>query len=135
AGETIANCITVWGPGKDPETDPEDDSDVTHEIPVVRESSVSIGKAANDATVVAGGSTSFTLTITNDGPSAIKAGESIHLSERPGAGLTITGYEVTGGEATASGSGNTATVTTGSVVPVGGTITVVVTAEVDAHAG
>src|SRR5690606_27019195 len=64
AGETITNGISVWGPDKDPEEDPEDDRDDTPEIPVVRESLLSISKTANDASVVAGGSTSFTLTIT-----------------------------------------------------------------------
>src|SRR5690606_864137 len=135
AGETITNGISVWGPDKDPEEDPEDDRDDTPEIPVVRESLLSISKTANDASVVAGGSTSFTLTITNEGPSAIGSGEAISLAERPGAGVTITGYAVDGTNATVAGTGNTATVTTASVIPVGGTITVVVTADVDANAG
>src|SRR5690606_36585441 len=115
-------------------TDP-DGEKTTPPIPVDRESNLSIEKDADDASVVAGGSTSFTLTITNDGPSAIASGEVISLVERPGAGVTITGYEVTSGNGTASGTGNAATVTTSAEIPVGGTITVVVTADVDADAG
>src|SRR5690606_38738839 len=135
AGETITNGITVWGPDKDPENDPEDDESDTPPIPVVRESTLSISKAANDATVVAGGTTSFTVIVTNDGPSVIASGKNISLVERPGSGLTITGYEVTGSNATVVGTGNPATVATTTAIPVGGTITVVVSADVDADAG
>jgi len=134
APATVANGIDVWGPDKDPETDTPDDGDDTPEIPVDRESNLSITKVADDTRVIAGGSTSFTVTVTNDGPSAIASGEVISLGERPTAGLTITGYEVTSGNGTATGTGNSATVTTSAVIPVGGTITVSVTADVDANA-
>src|SRR5690606_19836400 len=135
AGETITNGITVWGPDKDPENDPEDDEADTPPIPVVRESKLSVNKTADDASVTAGGKTTFTVILTNDGPSVIASGKNISLVERPGSGLTITGYEVTGSNATVVGTGNTATVTTTTAIPVGGTITVVVSADVDADAG
>src|SRR5699024_12149612 len=67
---------------------------------------------ADESSVKAGGSTSFTLTITNDGPSAIEAGKAIELRELPGEGVTITGYDVLSGAATVSGSDNSATVST-----------------------
>src|SRR5690606_27940801 len=95
APATITNGITGWGPDKDPETDPEDDKDDTPPIPVDRESQLSITKVADEASVKAGESTTFTLTITNNGPSEIALGKVINLSERPSAGVTITGYEVT----------------------------------------
>src|SRR5690606_18922557 len=98
------------------------------------ESNLPISKVPVDARVIAGGSTSFTVTVTNDGPSAIASGEVINLGERPTAGLTITGYTVTSGNGTATGTGNSATVTTSAVIPVGGTITVSVTANVDTDA-
>ncbi|MBK1442821.1 hypothetical protein JHJ32_22705, partial [Parapedobacter sp. ISTM3] len=113
APATIANGISVWGPDNDPDTDTPDDEDDTPEIPVDRTSNLSITKVADDARVVAGGSTSFMLTITNDGPSAIQSGKIISLGERPSAGLTITGYTVTSGNGTVAGTGNSATVTTG----------------------
>src|SRR5690606_13614384 len=112
-----------------------DDEADTPPIPVVRESKLSVNKAANDATVVAGGTTSFTVTVTNDGPSVIASGKNISLVERTGSGVTITGFEATGSNATVVGTGNTATVTTTTAIPVGGTITVVVSADVDADAG
>src|SRR5690606_9612638 len=71
APATITNGITVWGPDKDPGTDPEDDKDDTPEIPVDRDSQLSITKVADEARVQAGESTSFTLTITNNGPAEI----------------------------------------------------------------
>ncbi|WP_188506735.1 gliding motility-associated C-terminal domain-containing protein, partial [Parapedobacter pyrenivorans] len=135
APATVANGIDVWGPDKDPDTDTPDDGDDTPDIPVDRESNLSITKVANDARVIAGGSTSFTVTVTNDGPSAIASGKVISLGERPSTGLTITGYEVTSGNGTAASTGtNSATVTTSAVIPVGGTITLSVTADVDADA-
>src|SRR5699024_2265887 len=94
APSTITNGIKVWGPDKDPETDDPDDEDETPEIPVDREYALSITKVADESSVKAGGSTSFTLTITNDGPSAIEAGKAIELRELPSTGVTITGYDV-----------------------------------------
>src|SRR5690606_35551674 len=82
----------------------------------------------------AGESTSFTLTITNEGPGAIHSGDIIELAERPSTGLTITDYEVTSGNGDATGTGNTATITTNTMIAVGGTITVKVTANVDENA-
>ena len=134
APATVANGIDVWGPDKDPGTDPKDDGSDTPDIPVDRESNLSITKVADDARVTAGESTSFTVTVTNDGPSAIASGEIISLGERPSTGLTITKYEVTSGNGTAAGTGNSAEVTTSAVIPVGGTITLTVTADVDADA-
>src|SRR5690606_35800219 len=96
---------------------------------------ISVTKTADDASVTAGGKTTFTVILTNDGPLQVEAGKNISLVERPGNGLTITGYEVTGSNATVVGTGNTATVTTTTAIPVGGTITVVVSADVDADAG
>src|SRR5690606_13920085 len=135
AGETITNGIDVWGPDKDPETDPKDDEDDTPPIPVDHEAILSITKVADEARVQAGGSTSFTLTITNEGPAVVASGQVISLKERPGAGVTITGYEVTSDNGTADGSGNTATVTTSKAIAVGGTVVVKVTANVAANAG
>jgi|GEM_PF-1164493 len=135
SGETITNGITVWGPDKDPGTDPEDDEDDTPPIPVDHDAVLSITKMADEARVKAGESTSFTLTITNEGPAIIASGAVISLTERPGEGVTITGYEVTSDNGTASGTGNSATVTTSKAIAVGGTITVKVTAEVSANAG
>src|SRR5690606_18543911 len=95
---------------------------------------LSITKTADADRATAGESISFTLTITNEGPGAMHRGDVIKLGERPSTGLTITGYEVTSGNGTASGTGNTATVTTNAMIPVGGTITLTVTADVDVDA-
>ncbi|SEL95779.1 Ig-like domain-containing protein, partial [Olivibacter domesticus] len=133
APATITNGISVWGPDK-PTTEDPDDEDDTPEIPVDRDAVLSITKVADQARVVAGTSTSFTLTITNNGPAEIVSGKVISLTERPGAGVTITGYEVTSGNGTASGTANAATVTTSAVIPANGTIVVKVTATVASDA-
>src|SRR5690606_33426573 len=88
-----------------------------------------------ESRVKAGESTSFTLTITNNGPSFIDTGKAISFTARPGDGVTITGYKVTAGPATVDGSGNKAILTTTGKIAVGGTITVKVTARVAATAG
>ncbi|MGJ1421893.1 Ig-like domain-containing protein [Sphingobacterium spiritivorum] len=130
APATITNGITVWGPDKDPGTDPEDDKDDTDPIPVDRETKLSITKVADEARVKAGEATSFTLTITNDGPSVMETGKVISLRERPGAGVTVTGYSIISGTATVSGTANSAAVTTTAAIPVGGKILVKVAATV-----
>src|SRR5690606_32348914 len=127
--------IDVWGPDKDPETEPKDDDDDTPPIPVDRVSNLSITKVADEVRVKAGESTTFTLTVTNDGPSVIEVGKDINLTERPGAGVTITSYEVTSGAATVVGRGNTAVLTTTGKIAMGGTIVVKVTADIAANAG
>src|SRR5690606_30444886 len=135
AGETITNGIDVWGPDKDPETDPKDDGDDTPPIPVDHVSALSITKVADDERVISGGTTSFTVTVTNNGPATIAAGETIAVEERPSAGITITGYEVTSGNATVNGSGNDRQLTTTAAIAVGSTITFTVSADVTAPAG
>src|SRR5699024_7348184 len=123
ASGTVKNGIEVDG-----------DEDETPEIPVDREYGLSITKVADESSVKAGGSTSFTLTVTNDGPSAMEAGKAIELGELPGTGVTVTGYDIVSGAATVSGSGNSATVTTDGVFAVGGTIEVQVSADIDSDA-
>src|SRR5690606_27058879 len=100
-----------------------DDETETPEIPVDPNRTLSITKVADQETVIAGTSTTFTVTVTNNGPSRIQSGERISLGERPDAGITITGYEVTSGNATVNGAGNSATLTTTSIIAVDETIT------------
>src|SRR3546814_6389498 len=76
---------------------------------------LSITKTADADRVTAGESISFTLTITNEGPGAMHSGDVIKLGERPSTGLTVTGYEVTSGNAAVVGTGNTAEVTTNAM--------------------
>src|SRR5699024_5078904 len=112
APSTVTNGIKVWGPDKDPETDDPDDEDETPEIPVERPYRISIDKTADEPSVVAGESTSFTLTLTNHGPSTIASGEASTFGEDPREGATVTGHEVIAREGTVSGSGSAAARTT-----------------------
>src|SRR5690606_16089837 len=134
AGETITNGISVWGPDKNPDTEGPDDEDDTPEIPVVRVAELTIDKVADETRVQAGESSTVTLTITNTGPSILASGEVIALTERPGAGVTITGYEIASGGATIEGAGNAATVTSTEALGLGESIVVRVTANVAADA-
>src|SRR5690606_20927144 len=121
-GSTVSNGIAVWGPDKNPGTDDEDDEDETPDIPVERPYTLSIEKVADQSLVTAGEPTTFTVTITNNGPMDIESGKLIALRERPGTGVTITGYEMISGAATVAGDGNAATLTTTGVISVGATI-------------
>src|SRR5690606_39868373 len=85
APEAITNSVSVWGPDKDPGTDDPDDEDDTPPIPVDHESTLSITKTANDQSVIAGGTTSFEVTVTNNGPAVIALSEASAVQERPSA--------------------------------------------------
>jgi adhesin/invasin len=129
----VSNKILVWGPDTPPTDDPDDD-DETDPIPVDRKSNMTISKVADEARVKAGEATTFTVTITNNGPSVIAVGKTITLAERPGEGVTIDGYSMISNNATIAGMGNSAVVTTTSKIPVGGTIAVQISAKVDEDA-
>ncbi len=135
APDYVSNRVKVWSPEKDPETDEPDDDVPTPDIPVNNDAIMGITKVSDQATVISGGTASFTLTLTNNGPGVLKAGSSVLLEERPGQGLQIESYAVSSGDATISGSGNQASLTINSDIAKGGTITVKVTAKVVAEAG
>ncbi len=97
----------------------DDDTDVTPEIPVVDESKLKIVKVADENKVKAGEMTTFTLTITNQGPAAVQSGKTIVLEERPGVGLSIKDYEMISTNATVQGSDNKATLTTTQAIGIG----------------
>src|SRR5690606_7491912 len=130
---TISNTIKVWGPDTPPDEEPDDEHE-TPPIPVDREYDLNISKVADETRVKAGENTTFTVTVHNNGPSAIAAGRDIQLGELPSTGLTITGYAVTSGPATIIGTDNSATLTTSQVMDVGAEIVVKVTALVSADA-
>src|SRR5690606_17190323 len=100
--------------------------------PVDHVSALSVTKVADDERVLTGGTTSFTVTVTNNGPATIAVGETIAVEERPGNGISITGYEVTSGNAAVNGTGNRPQLTTTAAVAAGGTITFTVSADVTA---
>jgi gliding motility-associated-like protein len=92
---------------------------------------IELQKTLNQSSVYAGEIAEFEITLKNQGPSAMPSGVSIHLLERPSAGLSIQEYRIVGGNATISGNGNNALITTTGVIPVDGTIVVAVSASVD----
>src|SRR5690606_39394344 len=104
-------------------------------IPVDREFGLTIDKVADDETVVTGGTTTFTVTVTNNGPATILTGETITVEERPADGLVVTGYESVTGNVNVSGDGNRAQLVATENIPAGGTITFSVSADVTAPAG
>lgn len=132
-GTTITNGISVWGPDT-PGDDNPDDEDDTPPVPVGDPYQISISKVSDKARVVAGEETSFTVTLTNQGPESVAAGDQIKIRELPGPGLSILRYEVLSGPATVQGSANAATVTTNAAWPKGATIVIAIRTKVDERA-
>ena len=82
---TITNTATVGGPLADPDTS---NNGSTDEVTVVDGANVTLTKTADDTDpVVAGTSTSFTLTVSNEGPSDA---DSVRVVDGLPAGLTAT---------------------------------------------
>ena len=133
APENIHNGIQVWGPDKPTTEDPDDESQ-TPDVPVNHLTNMSVEKVADQEQVQAGEQTTFTVTITNDGPATVLPGKTIHIAELPGEGLTITNYEVTSGNASVEGATNAAVVTTDREVAAGEQIVLRITAMVSAEA-
>src|SRR5690606_8766461 len=100
--------------------------------PVVKDCAVklSITKEADDDRVVAGQNTSFTLTITNNGPGIVEVGDLILLEDIPRAGLEITDFTIASNYGSISVADNNATITVNNIVPVNGRIIVKVLATV-----
>lgn len=142
----ITNVALIFGDGSDPgtetfpptdndnPTDPDNSGDPGTDIPVVLISDLEVEKEADDARVVAGEETSFTVTITNRGPSYVDAGKNITILERPGTGVVITDYEVVSGPATITGTGNDATLTTTGVIAPNESVVIRVLASVQSSA-
>src|SRR5690606_25748630 len=95
---------------------------------------VSVTKIADEAEVVAGETTSFTITRRNHSRETIPAGERILLEERPGVGVEITGFSVISGQASVTSTGNSATVTTTGNLPTNGQVVIRVLATVSPSA-
>src|SRR5690606_15850631 len=83
APATISNKVYVW---QDAPTDIDtpDGEDETPPIDVDRTSKMSITKVADQTRVKAGEETTFTVTITNEGPSVMESGRVITLKEQIG---------------------------------------------------
>lgn len=133
AGQTISNGVKVWGPDTPP-TDNPDDEDETPDVPVVDNYTLSVTKVADENRVTAGSTTTFTITVKNNGPETIPSGDKVFLTEKPGAGVTIERFEVVSGPATIQNNGNRATITTNGELAKDQTIVVRVHAKVDVMA-
>jgi uncharacterized repeat protein (TIGR01451 family) len=135
SGGSLSNTATVNPPAG--VTDPVAGNDSAGPVvtTVARESDLSVAKSDGTATVLAGGSTNYTIVVSNDGPSNA---DGAVLTDPAVAGLNVTAVSCTG---TSGGAACPVTVTVpllqgaGLVIPTlpsGGTVTFTVTATVTA---
>jgi gliding motility-associated-like protein/uncharacterized repeat protein (TIGR01451 family) len=95
-GSSIVNKVSIAAPLGVTDTDPSNNSaEVT--TPVIRAADLSVTKIADKASVVAGDALKYTITITNNGLSALLAGEIIGVTETLPAGFAGLTYASTGG--------------------------------------
>lgn len=134
ASGSISNRVKVWGPEKDPDDTPDVDTE-TPDIPVDDSAKIGLTKVSDTPTVYAGGKANFTVTLTNNGPGALKTGDKVIVVEEPSAGLANLTYQISSGNATVLNTNNTLTLTITQGVAKGGTIVLKVSADVTATAG
>jgi uncharacterized repeat protein (TIGR01451 family) len=143
AGDTVANIFSAATPALVTDPTPGNNS-ATDSDPVTAAADLVVTKTNSETSVASGGTTTYTLTLTNNGPSAA---DSATLSDPAAAGLTKTAI----GACTAAGGAvcptvgvgvgemNIANLEAGTVVvptlPNGGSISFTVTATVTAPAG
>lgn len=134
AGTSLSNSVTVTPPTGT--TDPLGGNNTAGPVitAVNREANLSVSKTDGVATVVAGGTTTYTIVVSNAGPSF--ANNSI-VTDTPSAGLVLTGVScASAGGASCPGVLTVADLTgaglTIAILPPGGTVTLTVTANVTA---
>ncbi len=134
AGASLSNSASVAPPSgvSDPVTGNDSAGPVV--TTVNREANLSISKTDGVATVAAGGTTSYTIVVSNAGPSF--ANNAV-VTDTPSAGLVLTGVScVSAGGASCPGASTVGDLTgAGLVIPLlppGGTVTLTVTANVTA---
>src|SRR5690606_25786794 len=122
------NYAQVDGDDDDPDLSNNEDTPDQPVVPQLPPVNLTISKVADEAKVLAGGTTTFTLTIMNNGPGVLRTGSQVRIDERQGIGVEIISYAVSSGNGTVTGSGNNATLTTNADIGEGGTVVVKVTA-------
>jgi len=96
---------------------------------VIKCADLSINKVASSSTVIAGQSLSYTITVTNNGYSAINNSDQFKVTDVLPSGFTATTYSASSGTYT-SGTG----VWTGANIPSGGSVTLTIAGTVSASA-
>lgn len=87
---SVTNVVTVDGPNADPEPTNNSDTDPTE---IVDRANISVTKEASADTVNAGDSVSWSIVVTNDGPSTA---DTVVVTDTLPAGLTVTSISGTG---------------------------------------
>ncbi len=121
-GTSIENDASVESDATDPDPSNNDDSAQTE---VDREADLSIDKAASSSTVVAGSNATFTLTVSNAGPSDAS---NVVVADTLPTGMTITGVNTTDGTCSGIGTNLGCSIL---AVAAGDTVTITVDVDID----
>src|SRR5207302_204278 len=132
ASGSITNTATVNPPIGFQDTNPNDNTASDTDTLAVAQVDLSITKNDGVTSVVPGGSTVYTIVVSNNGPSSVVGA---HITDQFPAAITSATWTATasGGAAVAASSGSGSIDTTADL-PVGGTVTFSVTAHISASA-
>ncbi|MBW8851907.1 MAG: DUF11 domain-containing protein, partial [Xanthomonadales bacterium] len=134
--QTAVNTASITPPATvtDPNTA---NNSATDSDTVVRSTNLALSKTATPNPVVVGQTLTYTLTVTNGGPSAILASDTFSIQESLPAGLASCTYTPSGGTFTVGSIAPGATGTgtwTGLAIPSGGTATLTIACNVGSSA-
>jgi gliding motility-associated-like protein/uncharacterized repeat protein (TIGR01451 family) len=95
-GTSVVNNVSITPPAGTTDADP---SNNTAEVttPVTRIADLGVVKTADKTTLLAGDALTYTIAITNNGPSTLRANEAINITESLPAGFNNLSYTSTGG--------------------------------------
>ncbi|NTE21065.1 DUF11 domain-containing protein [Agrobacterium tumefaciens] len=102
-GTNIINKVTIQAPAGITDSNLTNNEDEVT-TPVTRTTDLSVTKVADKASIVAGESLKYTITITNNGLSTLLAGEAIGVTETLPTGFSGLTYTATGGTYSAAAS-------------------------------
>ncbi|MBB1088523.1 DUF11 domain-containing protein [Lysobacter sp. SG-8] len=133
SAQTASNTASIAPPAgvTDPDTS---NNSATDTDDIVREADLALVKSASPDPVLVGGVLTYTIEVTNNGPSAIVPADELQMIEVLPAGLSSCSYTPSEGTYTLDAGGAGVDTWTGVGLPSGSAVTLIVACTVDANA-